>query len=81
MTMAAEKVKEQALQLPEAERAEIAHMRIVSLHNKFDEDAEAAWDAELDRRVKEIEEGSAHGRPAESVLAEIRAKYGHEQPN
>jgi len=76
VTTAAEKVKEQALQLSETERAEIAHLLIASLDDKFDQDAETAWDAELDRRVKEIEEGRVRGRPAESVLAEIRAKYG-----
>ena len=76
MTSVAEKIKRQALQLSDAERAELAHLLIVSLDDNFDEDAAEAWEAELDRRVREIEEGRAQGRPAESVLAEVRAKYG-----
>jgi putative addiction module component (TIGR02574 family) len=76
MTTAAEKIKADALHLSETERAEIARSLILSLDDKLDEDAEAAWDAELERRLEEVEAERASGRPAEAVLREIRAKYG-----
>lgn len=76
MTTTAEKIKADALHLSESDRAEIARSLILSLGDKLDEDAETAWDSELERRLKEVEAGDASGRPAEAVLAEIRAKYG-----
>jgi hypothetical protein len=36
---------------------------------------EAAWDAELRRRVERVEQGKSRLRPAHQVLAEIRDKY------
>ncbi len=44
-------------------------------NNLLAKEVESAWDAEIERRVKEIESGKAKGRPAEDILAEIRAKY------
>jgi putative addiction module component (TIGR02574 family) len=76
MTTTAEKIKADALHLSEADRAEIARSLILSLDDKLEEDAETAWDAELERRLKEVEAGRASGKPAETVLGEIRAKYG-----
>ncbi len=75
MSVTAEKIKTQFSSLTSKERAELAHFLIVSLDTKVDEDAEAAWDAELARRAEEIRNGSAKGEPAEKVFAEIRAKY------
>ena len=54
---------------------ELAHELIVSLDNVIDKEHEKAWDVEIERRVKEIKSGKAKGRPAEEMLAEIRAKY------
>jgi hypothetical protein len=34
------------------------------------------WNNELDRRIREIEDGRAMGLPAEAVIREMRAKYG-----
>jgi hypothetical protein len=41
-----------------------------------DDDSEAAWDAELERRAAEIKSGQAIGEPASKVFAELRDKYG-----
>ena len=57
------------------ERAELAHDLIVSLDEGVGNEFESAWDAEIERRVREIKSGKAKGRPAEEILAEIRAKY------
>lgn len=75
MTEHAEKVKEEVLQLPENDRAELARLLIESLDEAEDSDVEGAWDAELERRLKRIDEGKSHLRPAHEVLAEIRDKY------
>lgn len=75
MTENAERVKQQVLQLPEADRAELARFLIESLDDSEDPDVEAAWDAELRTRVDRIEQGKARLRPAHQVLAEIRDKY------
>ena len=58
------------------ERAALAHDLIASLDEVMgDNELEAAWNAEIEKRVKEIKSGKAKGRPAEEVLSEIRAKY------
>jgi putative addiction module component (TIGR02574 family) len=75
MTENAERVKQQVLQLPEADRAELVRVLIDSLDESEDPDADAAWDAELSRRVERLEQGKSHLKPAHQVLAEIRDKY------
>lgn len=75
MSLLLQEVVNKALDLPPEERAELAHELIVSLDDVVDKEAETAWDAEIERRVKKIKSGKAKGRPAENILAEIRAKY------
>jgi putative addiction module component (TIGR02574 family) len=75
MTEAAEKLKAQLSQLSMRERAELAHFLIHSLDEGVDADAEAAWDAELVRRMEEIRSGKTVGEPADKVFAELRKKY------
>jgi putative addiction module component (TIGR02574 family) len=75
MTETAEKLKAQLSQLSMQERAELAHFLIHSLDEDVDADAEAAWDAELARRMGEIRNGTAVGELADTVFAELRKKY------
>lgn len=75
MTENAERVKQEVLQLSEADRAELARCLIESLDESEDPDVEAAWDAELRKRIERIEQGKSRLRPAHDVLAEIRDKY------
>jgi len=76
MTENAERVKQEVLQLPEADRAELARFLIESLDESEDPDVvEAAWDEELRRRVELIELGKSRLRAAHQMLAEIREKY------
>ena len=75
MTENAEGVKQEVLQLAEADRAELTRFLIESLGASEDPDAEAEWDAALSRRVEQIEQGKSRLRPAHQVLAEIRDKY------
>jgi Putative addiction module component len=47
----------------------------VSLEGPPDEDAKAAWNLEIAKRVDQIRERKAKGRSAEEVSRDIRARY------
>ena len=61
MTDVAERIKREVSTLSAAERAELVHYLLQTLDEGADEDAEAAWDAELARRAEEIQNGTAVG--------------------
>jgi putative addiction module component (TIGR02574 family) len=67
VTKPAEKVLSGALTLDTRERAEIAAQLIASLDGEPDEDVEAAWAAEVDRRIREVEAGRAKLVPWDDV--------------
>lgn len=75
MTETAERLKVALAQLSATERAALAHFLIHTLDEGADADADAAWDAELTRRLAEIRSGEAVGEPAEQVFTELREKY------
>lgn len=64
-----------ALALPESERANIARRLIDSIDGPAASDAHAAWDAKWQRRLREVESGTAKGRPAADVFPAIRAQH------
>jgi len=74
MTEAVEQLKSQASTLSAPERAELAYFLLSSLEPEED-GVQEAWRAEVARRVAEIRGGSAVGRPADNVLAELRERY------
>lgn len=53
------KLRSEALMLPEAERAELAHALVKSLDAPGDADAIDAWEKEILRRLAEIDAGTA----------------------
>lgn len=57
----------EAAELSEEERASLAGLLIESLEGEPDPDVEAAWSAEIQRRVAEIEAGTAKTVPWEEV--------------
>jgi putative addiction module component (TIGR02574 family) len=69
-----EKVRSEALRLPESERAELAHSLVVSLDGPADADAEPAWDAEILRRLAEIDSGTAELIDREELRRRMRAR-------
>ncbi|MBI3399605.1 MAG: addiction module protein [Deltaproteobacteria bacterium] len=75
MSSLLQEIAAKAHKLSIKERAELAHELIAGLNHAADSGIETAWDAEIERRVREIKSGKAKGRPAEDILAEIRAKY------
>ncbi|MBA3492987.1 MAG: addiction module protein [Gammaproteobacteria bacterium] len=71
---ALEKLRSEALNLSEAERAELAHELVASLDGTIDSDAEEAWDAEIVRRLAEIDSGTAVLVDREEFRRRMRAR-------
>ncbi len=74
MPLTLEQTTAEALALGEKERAHLARILIASLEPEKGDFADE-WEAEIARRVDEIDNGTARGRPAADVLREIRARY------
>lgn len=70
-----EKVRSEVMELSASERASLAHELILSLDDPTDYDLSAAQETEIQRRLKTVRDGSASGRPAAEVFADIRAQY------
>lgn len=68
---AAKKLLQEALGLPEDERAELAAELMASLDGPPDPDAEAAWAAEIERRAARVLSGESKGTPWEEVRRRI----------
>jgi len=71
MTKPAEAVLAEALRLDVDARAELAAEILASLDGPADPDAEAAWAAEIERRVSAIESGTALLEPWDEVKRRI----------
>jgi putative addiction module component (TIGR02574 family) len=74
MSDATQRLKSKLSRLSAKDRAELAHFLLHSLDETTPE-SQAAWDAELAKRVQEIKSGKAVGEPAAKVLGELRDKY------
>lgn len=57
----------EASELSEKDRADLAGLLVESLEGEPDEDVEAAWAAEIQRRVAELEAGTVKSIPWEEV--------------
>jgi putative addiction module component (TIGR02574 family) len=64
-------VEAEALKLSTEERAELADRLITSLFH--DNEVEAAWSDEVERRIEEIESGRAKLVSADEAIARARA--------
>ena len=70
-------IESQALQLSPPDRSELIHRLIVSLEGEPEDSPEViakAWDAEIARRVAEIDAGTATLIPQDEVFAKLDAK-------
>jgi putative addiction module component (TIGR02574 family) len=67
MTQEAFELLQQALVLPENERAEIAGILLSSLDATVDQDVDAAWQQEVARRLDELQSGKVQTIPWEEV--------------
>jgi len=73
--IAVEKIRNEVMTLSASERASLAHDLILSLDDPSDYDLSPTQEHEIQRRLSMVREGTASGRPAADVLADIRARY------
>lgn len=66
-----EELSRRAKELSLDERVQLAEEILATVH-EVDEEVDAAWDAEIKRRVAEVENGTAELIPVEEVLARLR---------
>ncbi len=71
MTAKVEKLLEEALKLPQGTRATLAGRLILSLDEEDDTDVEAAWAAEIDRRLEDFDASRAKALPWVKVRRNI----------
>jgi len=65
-------LEREALELPPRSRVRLAETIIASIDDYAAPELEAAWDDEIERRVKEIQSGTEKGIPAGDVMKEAR---------
>lgn len=63
MSKALKNILSSVVELSTAERAELAAALLASLDGDPEEAVDAAWDAEIQRRVERVRTGAATGRP------------------
>ena len=71
MSKATDDVLADALRLEPDSRAKVAEELLASLDGPADPDAEAAWDAEIERRIAAIEAGTVRLEPWAEVKRRI----------
>ena len=69
-----ERLRAEALNLPEPDRAELAYELVASLDGASDSGAQEMWDTEILRRVAEIDVGSAKLIDREEFSRRMRAR-------
>ena len=77
MTTLVEELSQQARALSTQDRARLAEDLLASLDSAIEHepDSEAAWNLEIQRRVNEVNNGTAKLVSAEDVYAETRRFY------
>lgn len=76
MSVTVEELLKQALKLDPKARAELAALILESVPTESPEEVEAAWEAEIRRRVKELESGSVQTIPWEEVREKLIRSEG-----
>ena len=76
MGRAFEQLYQKALELSEADRGELAGLLIRSLDPPPEPGVEDAWDEVIERRIREIDEGTVETIPWEQVRTELHALVG-----
>jgi len=74
MTNTTQRLLDEALDLPDNERAELAARLIESLDAADEDDVDAAWAAEIERRCAALDSGEA----VASDWSEVRARIERE---
>jgi putative addiction module component (TIGR02574 family) len=71
MSMVLEDVAREAMGLPGHQRLALARLLIELDDPGSDADVEAAWEAEIQARLRAVKEGRVQGIPYEEVLARV----------
>ncbi len=72
MSSRAQDARGAALALPLDERAKLAADLLASLDGEPDDDVEAAWAAEIERRAHRVRSEGSSGREWNEIVAELR---------
>ncbi|MFP4030484.1 MAG: addiction module protein [Desulfococcaceae bacterium] len=70
------RIVEQALSLPADVRLRLVDALLESLNLPAESEIDRLWAEEAERRVAELEAGTARTVPAEEVLEKLKEKYG-----
>ena len=74
MVLTYEEIIGAALSLPPGSRAMLAEHLMVSLDSPNQKEIDDMWGGEIEKRVKEVEEGQAITLDGEQVLRELRSR-------
>jgi len=74
MARAAKDILEDAMRLPEKERIQVVERLLASFEPEPDEDVDTAWAAEIERRSREIKEGTVRPLPWKEVKSRARKR-------
>lgn len=74
MAISAEDLYKKALDLDERERAALVARLIDSLDTKVEKGVEAAWLAEVERRMEELDSGKVQGIPWNELRSRLHKK-------
>jgi putative addiction module component (TIGR02574 family) len=72
MAVSRDKLFQEALELEQRDRAELAKLLIDSLDPTTEQDVEEAWMREIDRRTAELDAGTVQTIPWDTVRARLR---------
>ena len=64
-----------AMELPPDSRAMLAGHLLESLDQPEQMEVDAAWSEEIERRIRDVDEGRVKLIPGEEVLAELRSRF------
>ncbi|MGD0261221.1 MAG: addiction module protein [Verrucomicrobiota bacterium] len=76
MSLSFADIEDEALRLPQDEQLRLARALLESSEAAGDTGAEAAWEEEIERRIRLVDSGLAKGRPFSDVLREIDRRLG-----
>jgi len=74
MTRPAKEIVDAAKRLPENDRLEIVEELLASLEPQSDDDVDAAWAAEVERRSDEVRQGIVRPMPWADVKSQARER-------
>jgi putative addiction module component (TIGR02574 family) len=74
MTRGAKKILDAAIKLPESDRLQVVEELLASLEPAADADVDAAWVSEVERRSREIKEGTVRPVPWNEVKSRARER-------